>query len=179
MASRLIPGEQRKRGSGNEVGSFLSKSIKRTIYYTLKKYNRSLPSRTLENHSYGSWNIGLRVEQFVKCISLERLRECIYKSTTRTGREAMVYESYSLSLERLECIYKSTTRTSLSSRVTMVYESFGWCFAYQSDLVSLINKSTTRTTRTGRETRAFVSHSVRHTNIAYLIILVRSRCRIL
>ena len=129
--------------------------------------------------SYGSWNIGLRFEQFVKCISLERLRECIYKSTTRTGREAMVYESYSLSLQRLECIYKSTTRTSLSSRVTMVYESFGWCFAYQSDLVSLINKSTSRTTRTGRETRVFVSHGVRHTNIAYLIILVRSRCRIL
>ena len=57
--------------------------------------------------------------------------------TTRTGRETMVYVSYSLSLERLECMYKSTTRTSHSSRVTMVYESFGWCFAYQSDLVSL------------------------------------------
>ena len=73
MASRLIPGEQRKRGSGNEVGGYLSKSIKGQLYYTLKKYKRSLPSRTLKNHSYGSWNIGLRVVQFVNCISLEGL----------------------------------------------------------------------------------------------------------
>ena len=73
MASRLIPGEQRKRGSGNEVGGYLSKSIKGQLYYTLKKYKRSLPARTLENHSYGSWNIGLRVVQFVNCISLEGL----------------------------------------------------------------------------------------------------------
>ena len=49
MASLLIPGEQRKRGSGNEVGSYLSKRIKTTIYYTLEKDNTSLPSRTLEN----------------------------------------------------------------------------------------------------------------------------------
>ena len=50
MASLLIPGEQsKKRGSGNEVGSYLSKRIKTTIYYTLEKDNTSLPSRTLEN----------------------------------------------------------------------------------------------------------------------------------
>ena len=93
----------------------------------------------------GSRNNGLLVVQFMNCISLGDL-ECIYKSmtrtarTTRTGRETMAYESYSLSTayhqRDLGCIYKSTTRTSRSSRVTMVYESFGWCFAYQSDLVS-------------------------------------------
>ena len=47
---------------------------------------------------YGSSNNGLRVVQFVNCISLGDL-ECIYKSTNRTapiGRETMAYESYSL-----------------------------------------------------------------------------------
>ena len=108
----------------------------RVVQYTRTDTSRVIAFSFLHDpfYSYGSWNNGLRVVQFVNCISLERLRvyiylRHIYKSTTRMtrttrpSRETMVYESCSLwelhTLEGLRRIYKSTTRTS---RETTVYE---------------------------------------------------------
>ena len=81
----------------------------RVVQYTRTDTSRVIAFSFLHDpfYSYGSWNNGLRVVQFVNCISLERLRVYIYlrricKSMTRTtrttrpSRETMVYESYTL-----------------------------------------------------------------------------------